>query len=1782
MYLKRLEIQGFKTFATRTVFEFRPGITAIIGPNGSGKCVSGDTLVTLADGRDVPIRELVDGALADSTSAEMLDDGWMVRADGGTLHVLSLNPATLRLEPRPVAAFVKREAPDRLLHIHTRSGRSIKATPYHPLFTLDEGVLRAIRADELRTGLRIALPRRLPVAGGTVSLAGGDVASLFDESDRVYVSNSPELRRWAADARRQCGTWERWRHEAGVPATQPKGLLEGQAVNASVLSRLANVAETWPPLDLTLKSHGSMPIRLPVELSPELARFIGLLLAEGRTAADGSVRFVNADPAINADFERLAAHLFGVRVFRAAYKPRAEDSIIFSQALGAYLDRQFGVAVGGRSAEKRVPPQLFRSAPEIQWAFLSGLFEGDAHVHLFASKEQPARAQTSIEYATASEMLAQDVVAILLRLGIFAVLKKRLKSATNTLARISRPYYSVYIYGVEQLRNVAQNLAFAGEKRHALQVLREDHRASNPNQDLVPGAARLVAQATRLAGVSVKRHRSGRARLAAYAEGRCEASRAGIAEVVPQIEQLGATPEQARAQLDRLSALASSDVYWDEIASIESVDPPEPWVYDLSVAETHNFVAGNIVVHNSNVADAVRWVLGEQSYATLRSKRTEDLIFSGGGRRAPSGFAAVSLTIDNSDRLLPLPYGEVTISRRATRSGENEYAINRSRVRLRDVQDAVAPLGGSYTIINQGLVDAALTLKPDERRRLFEDAAEIGVYQARKAETESRLRETSANVERVADILAELEPRLRSLKRQASLARTHREYSAELRGLQERYYAQVWHEARRALATAEGAEQAQAAELAQRRAAQAAATAELRGLRETLRERRERLGALHHQSSELHSHAEAAQRDLAVAAERTAALNRREEEAERAGRDLALRHDELERERAAIAGRLSDAARRLSEARGAVAEHEAARAAREGERRELRRWVEAAQREELAASAALAEARRRIAQIGERRARLEDERRGHAEALAQGEAAVATRRAGLARAEVERATAQERRAAAGAAEEQARAALEELRAERSRADEALAAARRMQADLEARLESLARLQRSYAGTFAGVRAAMQWAEAERRDGFALVASLIRTPAQIETAIEVALGSRLQNIVVERWADAEDAIAALKRSGAGRATFLPLDTLQVRRDERRAPAAGVLGVAADLVDVDERYAPVVRSLLGRTLVVEDLSVARRELRSLGGGWTIVTLAGEQVSGGGAVTGGAQIKESGTLRRERELRELPGQVSDAGREVEARQAERAALEGRRDASERALREAEGARRRGGQEVDAAREAEAQARREVERAEGALELQRRRHEQAEAELRALDEQAGSQTGELTELERREAEAHDRLAALRVEEQARAEEDRAAQVQLDALRAAAAAVEGELRAERALLQSQEQQLQRLAQQRAAAEGQREELRAERAGIEGQVQLLEATHAGLLAEIDELRGLIDPAEAELEELDGARTAIEEREAALTARLLEGESAHGRSALEVQRVRDRIEAIWERAAAEDIDVEALPAPAGDDDRPAAGDESGPVAEEGRPSEGDHPSSVVGRPASPDEELQAQIASLKSRIHRLGVVNPLALEEYEQESERYEFMLAQLDDLRRAAESLRELIAELDATMHARFEQTFQAIAAEFEQTFTRLFGGGYARLSLAGPGGEALNGGGEGADDFDSLGVEIVVRPPGKRQQALSLLSGGERALTAAALLFAILRVNPSPFCILDEVDAALDEANVGRFRDLLGDLAHQTQFMLITHNRGTIEVADTIYGISMAEDGASRMLSLRMEDVEV
>jgi chromosome segregation protein len=1149
----------------------------------------------------------------------------------------------------------------------------------------------------------------------------------------------------------------------------------------------------------------------------------------------------------------------------------------------------------------------------------------------------------------------------------------------------------------------------------------------------------------------------------------------------------------------------------------------------------------------SNIVDALRWALGEQSFANLRCKRTEDLIYSGGKGRAPMGFADVSLCIDNGDRLLPLPYDEVTIQRRAYRGGENEYFINRARVRLRDLLDAVAPLGSSFTLINQGLVDAALALHPEDRQKLFEDAAEIGPYQAKKSEAERRLRETEANLLRLSDLLQEQEPRARALKRQARDAEAAGAVETELHELLARQYRALVGESLRATAAAGAAEQRQAVELHAARERRAATVEALGRERDNVRERRAHLAALRESGAATDRRIAVNGRERAVARERAAGLRVRQDELREREQALREARAATEAEAQALKAEVERGAATLAEERARFGERSDARRELAGARRAAETSLSEA-RGELARKTATAGAlEARYGQLVAASAALNREVESIERELVQASSALGGARERLTVAESALAAGDSALREAAAALDAAQHALRAAREERERGMEALALARRTHAELETRYGSLARLIHSGEGSFPGVKAALRWATRAGHQDFRLVSSILEVPQALETAIEVALGSRLQQIVVDRWEVAEAAIAELKRTNAGRATFLPLETLRpgkrIRRDAAQFPA-GILGCAADMIAHDRRYTPAVDMLLGRTLIAEDLRAARRSLEALEPGWGLVTLAGEQVAASGALSGGSASKEAGTLRREREYRELPRRIADAHAEVERWQTQAAALADTVEARLAGVRAAEVA-------VGAARA-------ERKRRQGAVEARRRdlhRAEDAYAALVTRAERLGADRSNVDKdlarvaqaLASAQAEQTTAKAAVEVAEtqlhqaqqHARGEEEA-----LEALRETLLRGEAEHRVRRESFERQQRSLTSVTRELDALVERVARLGGELATVYGELAHIEAEGATLSQAARQLHDQLEPLEADLVAAEARLQTLEPAERAATADVIEREREHADAAIALQHCRAEARLLRERMAADGVDEALIVA----------------VAEE-----------TGAAPEAGETGLARRIEQLRGRLQRMGPVNALAPGEYAALVERQTFLQGQLADIRAATSSLRDGIRELDEIMDARFYATFNAVAAEFSASFTRLFGGGSAHLALVGAPENAAD------EPRPRRGVEIIAQPPGKRQMHLQLLSGGERALTAAALLFAILKHHPRPFCLLDEVDAALDEANVVRFREALLELAEETQFVVVTHNRGTVEAAGTMYGVSMGVDGASRVLSLRL-----
>ncbi len=1161
----------------------------------------------------------------------------------------------------------------------------------------------------------------------------------------------------------------------------------------------------------------------------------------------------------------------------------------------------------------------------------------------------------------------------------------------------------------------------------------------------------------------------------------------------------------------------------------------------------------------SNISDAIRWVLGEQRMTSLRGRVGEDMIFAGSKKRARAGMSRVMLTFDNSEQWLPLDFAEVTIERCTYRDGKTDYLLNGSKVRLGDLRDVLdrAGLGrDAYLFIGQGLVDQVLSLRPKERMAIFEQASGIAPYRNRREDAVKQLEETQHNLERVGDIISEIEPRLRRLKRQAERAEQHAQIDTVLKELLTTWYGYRWG---RALTNFESIRQRVAYREEQafnRLDAVESLEKEGAALRAQSTALRAQLTKAQQEFARRRAAAESLQRDLAVTLERQRSLTERREEARADIRPLQQSLEASQADVADLESALTEAEARLTQGREALSEAQKLHQEAAQRRQRVVRRQREAQARVLDARRQLADRQSRLEQLADRVTQLDERavslraeldtaderRRTQEDAVSQAQRALAKAETACVALEAEEETLRERHEAARGEVERLRRELATQQAEHQR--------------LSARLDALERLHSEGAGLYAGVRAVLQATERGQLDVIGTVASLIRVPSTLDRAIEVALGSQLQHIVVEEWEHARVAIAWLKQRRAGRATFLPLDTLRPRSPltlpKTARTLSGVLGVAVDLIDYDPQVRPAVLSLLGRTVVVEGLDSAHALYRQMRGGFQIVTVEGEILRSSGSVTGGESHKQQkgSLLARERERRVLPEKVDaltqtvqtlhsdlddaeaavqDLSRALQDRVARSRAARQRRQECERALDRASGALDNVAQEVAWQRKLLAESTQEHERLTQDREQLLRAQEQAAQDLKAAE----------ADLDAVEQE----LAAFEDDDTARVAAERRTQVAL---------LEQARENALVLLKTRQREMARVVNQITTQERHVHALGESLTDVQKEVETLRARCDDAAAASDTSAERIPALEAQLSALESRATECEQEGVEARRALREAEQRLSQAEVDASRREDQVQALRREIE------EALGIVVGDLPESLLAQQPLPLQ------------AIVSPLPKVDvlpEGLEQQIRDLRTQLRRLEPVNPSASAEYEEVAERHRFLSEQKHDLEVASTNLRQVIAELDEMMDKTFRITFQAIASEFSRIFKLLFNGGTARLDLQ-------------TDEGEITGVDIMARPPGKRTSGLGMLSGGERTLTAVALLFAVLQISPIPFCVLDEVDAMLDEANVGRFRTMLRDLSRETQFVVITHNRGTVEAADTIYGVSMGDDGVSQMLSLSLEDL--
>ena len=1146
----------------------------------------------------------------------------------------------------------------------------------------------------------------------------------------------------------------------------------------------------------------------------------------------------------------------------------------------------------------------------------------------------------------------------------------------------------------------------------------------------------------------------------------------------------------------------------------------------------------------SNISDAILWVMGEQSSKTLRGAKMEDVIFGGTQKRAAVGFAEATLTLDNTDRALSYDADEVMVTRRYYRSGDSEYYINRQTARLRDIHEMFMDTGlgrEGYSNIGQGRIDEILSLKSADRREIFEEAAGISKYRHRKEETERKLAHTEDNLLRIGDKVSELELQLEPLKVQSEKAKKYLELKEELQGVE----IAVWLDTLEKLSAAA------------KKAEEDFASANF-----VLQQAHDELDGLYRQSEELTETLRVKDGELETARLK---VNMLEATHQQLDGQMAVLRGNVENNNANITRIEEELKGQDDRSGGIAAQMEQANARIDQIAAELQSKQQELQtvQQELAAMTANAqgmtrqflELRNQETDLAADLAGREADIRGLEESLQQ-----SGERAAQLESDLEAGSSREREAkdALDACRKQLRTAQEEVTAANNtisgytmrisarakRRDELSEQLRTLNGRLDgvqAKLRVFRAMERDFESYQKSVKSVLQ--EAQRgalRNVHGPVSRLIRAEDELTVAIEIALGGALQNIVVDTEADGKAGINFLKRTGGGRATFLPISTTKGRplQENGLEKCRGFEGIASELVSFDAKHKGVVEYLLGRTVIVRSLDDAIEMSRKYGQRFRIVTLDGQVMNAGGSMTGGSVNKESGMLSRANELEKLAAEekkltdkklllendLTEAQRSLDQVQFQITAAQDQLREAEDAVLRLQGQEKQHEIWLTAITETAEAARAELDSLKKRMGADRERHAAQQAKIQVFSAQLTQTRQKITLLEGSQTEINE--ASARLTER------------MTAIRTDAAALEAEGNTARAHIAD-------LQQLRTAMEGDRDKklalievIRQDNARLETELAQLQIRQQENDADTDAMRGQLNEVMQSRMASEAAKTRAEREAQEKSKDILNMERAC--AGLEQKKIttsmeeRQIIDKLWDS-------YELTPGTAGE-------------------KRGQIESVAAGN---------RRIAELKRKIAALGTPNLGAIEEYARVNERYSYLVEQRDDVLTSKRELESIIRNITSEMTTIFVEEFAKIDHYFGQTFEEMFGGGKGQLILENP------------EEPLTCGIEIRVQPPGKQVKTITLLSGGEKAFVATALYFAILKVRPTPFCILDEIDAALDDRNVERFATYLRNLAKKTQFIVITHRRGTMEESDVLYGVTMQEQGVSKLLRLDLNQME-
>ena len=1150
----------------------------------------------------------------------------------------------------------------------------------------------------------------------------------------------------------------------------------------------------------------------------------------------------------------------------------------------------------------------------------------------------------------------------------------------------------------------------------------------------------------------------------------------------------------------------------------------------------------------SNIADAVRWVLGEQSARVLRGNKMEDVIFNGTEQRKPQSFCEVTLTLDNSDGRLPTDYAEVSVTRRVYRSGESEYLINRTQCRLKDISELFRDTGigkEGYSIIGQGRVEEILSNKSNDRRNAFEEAAGVMKYRVRKEEAERKLDNTRKNLVRLNDILEELERQIGPLEEQSAAAREYLKLRDELKEIEINVFLYQYDRLNERIKTLSESLSAYEAEIKNTSATEASIAADC-----VVEEEKERWLSV--AIGEMQSKLLAATQDVENRAgeakltrERMANLAKERERLEEEMRSSSERSDALRRELGEISRCSRETAQKRNSSAAELAETENKLAELEQSISDKEDMLERQKQSMIEAMNRLSDAKSRISRLEAIKTTLLE--RTDAIRLRQKEIAAEGEKLSKEYDEVYGGFAVIKAEYDSRAQKKNEAVsrLNELNMALKQAHEDV---RRMEQQIEAeasRIKVLQEMKRAYEGYYSSVRNLLRDAARDTSLGRCIegvVAELIRVPQQYESAIEMTLGSALQNIVTPSENEGKRVIEYLRSKQYGRATMLPVSSMRSRlltADERAmCNVEGFIGVASDLVGFDERYRGIFENLLGRTVIVKDLDAGIAINKRARSSFRIATLKGDIINPGGSMTGGSvQKREFSLIGREREIDALSASVKEKRAALERSVVERQRMEADIESAGHMVEQLSGELHEKDIEMATHRE-------KVDVVLKYVEDNRADMERSEMELSQIQDN-------IDNIHQQCAEANEDRSQWEHGNVASQEDIRKLQEELNALRAQQAAINQSFTERRVAMMALEKEY-------SAAQSDIRRLERETAQLQDNMdKAKQAVEAGLrrFMELQEQAGSLDDnisaERRDVDKLTDQLRTMEEERAKHLANIDDMRERRETVAAELSDARERSHRAELNLSKAQLELQNMQDRIWNDYE-LTYDNAQPMRRQ------------IAITAA-----HLRVDELRSAIRALGDVNVSSIEDYRTVKERFDGLNTQYDDLTKAEADLQILIADLVSTMEEEFRRQFTLIQQNFSEVFVELFGGGRAELVLS------------DKDDILNCDIDIIAQPPGKKLQLLSLLSGGERALTAIALLFAILKLKPTAFCILDEIESALDEANVTNFAEYVRNYSDDTQFILITHRRGSMAVCDSLYGVAMEEKGVSKVVSARFTEKE-